>query len=181
MSVVRFDLVDTLGRITLTSPPYNYVSVQFNTDLAAAVHDASDSGIRALLVQAEGPNFSVGGAVDEWAGKSYRWFRTFIAEITSTYRAIEALEIPVVAAVRGQAVEVASSWRCRRTLSSPPITPSCGARRSPGPTAAGRRLPTPGQSDRAFCRAPHGHARRTDPGHHDPRGRRRHRARRSTR
>jgi len=104
VSAVRFDIVDTLGRITLTSPPYNYVSVQFNTDLAAAVHDASDSGIRALLVQAEGPNFSVGGAVDEWAGKSYRWFRTFIAEITSTYRAIEALEIPVVAAVRGQAV-----------------------------------------------------------------------------
>ena len=104
MSVVRFNIVDTLGRITLASPPYNFVSAQFNTDLAAAVHDASDSDIRALLVQAEGPNFSVGGAVDEWAGKSYSWFRTFIAEVTNTYRAIEALEIPVVAAVRGQTV-----------------------------------------------------------------------------
>jgi enoyl-CoA hydratase/carnithine racemase len=102
VSAVRFDIVDTLGRITLTSPPYNFVSAQFNTDLAAAVHDASDSEIRALLVRAEGPNFSVGGAADEWAGKSYSWFRTFIAEVTNTYRAIEALQIPVVAAVRGK-------------------------------------------------------------------------------
>jgi enoyl-CoA hydratase/carnithine racemase len=102
VSVVRFDIVDTLGRITLTNPPYNFVSAQFNTDLAVAVHDASDSEIRALLVRAEGPNFSVGGAADEWADKSYNWFRTFIAEVTNSYRAIEALEMPVVAAVRGQ-------------------------------------------------------------------------------
>jgi enoyl-CoA hydratase/carnithine racemase len=102
VSVVRFDIVDTLGRITLTSPPYNFVSAQFNTDLAAAVHEASDSEIRALLIRAEGPNFSVGGAAHEWPGKSYSWFRTFIAEVTNTYRAIEALQIPVVAAVRGK-------------------------------------------------------------------------------
>ena len=43
MSTVRFDIVDTLGRITLTSPPYNFVGAQFNTDLAAAVHEASGS------------------------------------------------------------------------------------------------------------------------------------------
>ena len=66
------------------------------------MHEASDSDIRALLIQAEGPNFSVGGAADEWPGKSYSWFRTFIAEVTNTYRAIEALQIPVVAAVRGK-------------------------------------------------------------------------------
>jgi len=102
VSTVRFDIVDTLGRITLTSPPYNFVSAQFNTDLAAAVHEASGSEIRALLIQAEGPNFSVGGAKDEWPGKSHSWFRTFIAEVTNTYRAIEALQIPVVAAVRGK-------------------------------------------------------------------------------
>jgi enoyl-CoA hydratase/carnithine racemase len=101
VSTVRFDIVDTLGRITLTSPPYNFVGAQFNTDLATAVHEASDSDIRALLIQAEGPNFSVGGAADEWPGKSYSWFRTFIAEVTNSYRAIEALQIPVVAAVRG--------------------------------------------------------------------------------
>ena len=97
VSTVRFDIVDTLGRITLTSPPYNFVSAQFNTDLAAAVHEASGSEIRALLIQAEGPNFSVGGAADEWPGKSYSWFRTFIAEVTNSYRAIEALQIPVAA------------------------------------------------------------------------------------
>jgi enoyl-CoA hydratase/carnithine racemase len=100
VSTVRFDIVDTLGRNTLTSPPYNFVGAQFNTDPATAVNEASD--IRALLIQAEGPNFSVGGAADEWPGKSYSWFRTFIAEVTNSYRAIEALQIPVLAAVRGK-------------------------------------------------------------------------------
>ena len=74
MSVVRFDIVDTLGRITLTSPPYNFVSAQFNTDLAAAVHEASDSEIRALLIRAEGPNFSVGGAAHECPARATAGF-----------------------------------------------------------------------------------------------------------
>ena len=41
MSTVRFDIVDTLGRITLTSPPYNFVSAQFNTCLLYT-SDAAD-------------------------------------------------------------------------------------------------------------------------------------------
>jgi hypothetical protein len=45
---------------------------------------------------------SEGGAVHEWPGKSYNWFRTFVAELTNSYRAIEARRIPVVVAVRGQ-------------------------------------------------------------------------------
>jgi len=57
------------------------------------VHEASDSDIRALLIQAEGPNFSVGGAADEWPDKSHSWFRTFIAEVTNRYRAIEAQSV----------------------------------------------------------------------------------------
>ena len=87
------------------------------------MHEASGSDIRALLIQAEGPNSSFGGAADEWPDKSYSWFRTFIAEVTNSYRAIEALQIPVVAAVAARRAEVALSWRCRRTLSSSPITP----------------------------------------------------------
>jgi enoyl-CoA hydratase/carnithine racemase len=102
VSTVRFELEDSLGRIVLASPPFNFVSAQFNSDLIAAVHDAADSDIHALLIHAEGPNFSVGGAVHEWPGKSYNWFRTFVSEVTSSYRAIESLRIPVVVALRGQ-------------------------------------------------------------------------------
>jgi enoyl-CoA hydratase/carnithine racemase len=103
VSAVRFEQDDGLGRIVLASPPFNFVSAQYNNDLIAAVHDAAESDIRALLIHAEGPNFSVGGAVHEWPGKSRNWFRTFVAEVTSSYRALEALPFPVVAAIRGQA------------------------------------------------------------------------------
>ena len=91
VSTVRFDQEDSLGRIVLASPPYNFVSAQYNADLITAVHEASDSEVRALLICAEGPNFSAGGAVHEWPDKTYRWFRTFVAEVTNSYRAIEAL------------------------------------------------------------------------------------------
>jgi enoyl-CoA hydratase/carnithine racemase len=102
VSAVRFEQDDSLGRIVLASPPFNFVSAQYNNDLIAAVHAAAESDIRALLIHAEGPNFSVGGAVHEWPGKTHNWFRTFVAEVTRSYRDLEALRIPVVAAIRGQ-------------------------------------------------------------------------------
>ncbi|HEX8891744.1 MAG TPA: enoyl-CoA hydratase-related protein, partial [Terriglobales bacterium] len=37
----------------------------------------------------------------EWLGKDANWFRTFIAELNQTYRALEALRVPTLAAVQG--------------------------------------------------------------------------------
>ena len=104
MTVVRFERDGNLGRIVLSSPPHNFVSDEYNSDLVCAVREAGESEIRALLIEAEGPNFSRGGAAHEWPGKSYNWFRTFVTGVTASYRAIEALEVPVVAAVRGEVI-----------------------------------------------------------------------------
>jgi enoyl-CoA hydratase/carnithine racemase len=49
------------------------------------------------------PHFSFGGEVREWPGKDINWFRTFVAEVNHSYRAIEALRVPTVAAVQGVA------------------------------------------------------------------------------
>lgn len=103
MSVIRFERDGDLGSIVLCSPP-NWLTHQFSDDLAAAVHQAGESNIRALLIRAEGEHFSVGGAVYEWPDKDERWFRTFVGEVNSSYRTIEALPVPVVAAVRGSAM-----------------------------------------------------------------------------
>lgn len=103
MGTVRFERVNALGRIVLTDPPFNFVGAQYTGDLTQAVHDAADSDIRALLIESEGPNFSVGGAAHEWPDKSDRWFQTFVREVTAAYRAIEALSVPVVCAIRGEA------------------------------------------------------------------------------
>jgi len=54
-----------------------------------------------VLVRAGGPNFSVGGDVREWPGKDINWFRTFVAEVNQSYRALEALRVPTICAVQG--------------------------------------------------------------------------------
>jgi enoyl-CoA hydratase/carnithine racemase len=57
-----------------------------------------------LVVSSEGgEDFSFGGEVREWPGKHTDWFRTFIAEVNASYRALEILRVPTVAAVRGAA------------------------------------------------------------------------------
>ncbi len=102
MNVVRFERDGDVGSIVLSNPPHNWLSRQFADDLTDAVHQAGESDIRALLIRAEGPNFSHGGAVFDWRPEEdRRWFRTFVGEVNTAYRTIEALPIPVVAAVRG--------------------------------------------------------------------------------
>jgi enoyl-CoA hydratase/carnithine racemase len=100
---IRFERQNTIGRIVLANPPYNRLDLQFSGCLRQAVHDASESDIRVLVVQAEGPHFSFGGEVREWPGKDVNWFRTFVAEVNQSYRAIEALRVPTIAAVQGVA------------------------------------------------------------------------------
>ncbi len=101
MSTVRFEHAGAVGHIILAAPPLNRVDRKFPENLALAVRAASESSIRALVIRAEGPNFSLGGDVREWPGKDINWFRTFVAEVHAAYRAIDALRIPTVASVRG--------------------------------------------------------------------------------
>lgn len=101
MKSIRFERRGNVGNIVLANPPYNRIDQQYAVSLREAVLAASQSDIRALLVRAEGPNFSMGGEVREWPGKDINWFRTFVAEVNASYRAIEALRVPTVAAVRG--------------------------------------------------------------------------------
>jgi len=98
---IRFERQDAVGRIVLANPPYNRLDLQFSECLRQAVHDASESDIRVVVIQAEGPHFSFGGEVREWPGKDVNWFRTFVAEVNLSYRAIEALRVPTIAAVQG--------------------------------------------------------------------------------
>jgi enoyl-CoA hydratase/carnithine racemase len=101
MQTVRFERDNTVGRIVLANPPFNRLDLRFSECLRQAVHDASESDIRVVLVKAEGPHFSFGGEVREWPGKDINWFRTFVAEVNLSYRAIEALRVPTIAAVQG--------------------------------------------------------------------------------
>ena len=101
MNTVSFDRVDSIGTLLLANPPHNWLNAEYSVRLREAVHEASESDIRVLVVKAEGPNFCFGGEVREWPDKDLNWFRTFVAEVNASYRAIEALRIPTIASVRG--------------------------------------------------------------------------------
>ena len=101
MKTIRFERQNAIGRIVLANPPYNRLDLKFSECLREAVHEASESDIRVLVVQAEGPHFSFGGEVREWPGKDVNWFRTFVADVNLSYRTIESLRVPTIAAVQG--------------------------------------------------------------------------------
>src|ERR1700721_4709037 len=103
MTTIRFERDGAIGNIVLANPPFNRLDRRFAEALRIAVHRASESDIRVLVVAAEGPHFSFGGEVREWPGKEVNWFRTFVAEVNLSYRAIEALRLPTIAAVQGVA------------------------------------------------------------------------------
>jgi hypothetical protein len=103
MAAVRFQLEGSVGHIVLSNPPKNLVGSAFAVDLRSALQAASKSDIRVLLVRAEGPNFGAGGDVSDFLKMDFDSWRTFIADVNSAYRSIEALMIPTIAAVRGTA------------------------------------------------------------------------------
>src|SRR5258707_14970790 len=103
MTTIRFERDGAVGSIVLANPPFNRLDLRFSAALRSAVRQASESNIRVLILRAEGPHFSFGGEVREWPGKDVNWFRTFVAEINASYRAIEALRVPTVASVQGAA------------------------------------------------------------------------------
>lgn len=103
MKTIRFERDGAVGAIVLANPPLNRLDVRYAACLRDAVHEASESDVRVLVVRSEGPNFSLGGEVREWPGKDVNWFRTFVQEVNLSYRAIEALRVPTVCAVQGLA------------------------------------------------------------------------------
>src|SRR5262249_14595989 len=101
MKTIRFERQGSIGRIILANPPYNRLDLEFSHCLRDAVHEASSSDIRALVISSEGEDFSFGGEVREWPGKHIDWFRTFVAEVNASYRALEILRVPTVAGCKG--------------------------------------------------------------------------------
>ena len=101
MTAIRFERDGAIGHIVLANPPFNRLDLRFAEALRAAVRRAGESDIRVLVVRAEGPHFSFGGEVREWPGKDVNWFRTFVADVNASYRAIEMLKIPTLAVVQG--------------------------------------------------------------------------------
>src|SRR5262249_42563200 len=64
MTKARFTLHDELGELVIADPPLNLFSLELARDLARATDEARESKARAILVRAEGENFSAGANVE---------------------------------------------------------------------------------------------------------------------
>ena len=91
MPLATFQEDDRLGEIVIDSPPLNLFSADLLADLRAAVDQAADSDIRALLLRAEGDDFSAGADVSIFIGLDEARAAELETTVVSLIAAIEDL------------------------------------------------------------------------------------------
>jgi enoyl-CoA hydratase/carnithine racemase len=101
MSKVRFETSDAVGLITLANPPLNLFDLDLIDDLRAAVNQAQQHPLRALIVRAEGKNFSGGANVAIFKDKTAEEARERFTSHLRMIADLEELPFPTIAAVRG--------------------------------------------------------------------------------
>jgi enoyl-CoA hydratase/carnithine racemase len=101
MAKAEFRLEGDVGEIVIADPPLNLFGMELARDLASATDDASGSDARAILVRAEGDNFSAGANVEIFLDRDEAAARELIGEFMPAIRRFAEIEVPTVAAVQG--------------------------------------------------------------------------------
>lgn len=101
---VSFSRKGSIGFITLHRPPENRANRKLVADLGDAVREAALSDVRALIVNAEGDNFCMGGDFREWPEyDSYQKRKERWQFSNGVLSVLENLTIPTIASVHGRA------------------------------------------------------------------------------
>jgi enoyl-CoA hydratase/carnithine racemase len=98
---VHLQVDGNVGILTLDNPRSNLVTRKVTHDLGIAVEAAENSGIRALLVRGNGPNFCAGANVKIFKDVSARRARNAFSRDIPALQRLENLPYPVVCAVQG--------------------------------------------------------------------------------
>jgi len=101
MPKASFTLDGDVGEIVIADPPLNLFGLELSRDLARAAGEARDSAARAVLIRAEGDNFSAGANVEMFLDRDEAAARELIEEFLPVIRSFAAIEVPTVAAVQG--------------------------------------------------------------------------------
>jgi enoyl-CoA hydratase/carnithine racemase len=101
MPKAQFELEGDAGEIVIADPPLNLFDLELARDLAKATDEARESGARAILVRAEGDNFSAGANVEIFLDRDEAAARELIEEFMPAIRRFAQLDVPTVAAVQG--------------------------------------------------------------------------------
>ncbi len=102
MPLVTFQRDDQLGEIVIDSPPLNLFGGDLLADLQAAINEAAESDIRALMVRAEGDDFSAGADASVFSGLDEAHAGELETTVLSLIAAIENLPFPTLALIHGQ-------------------------------------------------------------------------------
>ncbi len=90
MPLVTFKQQDQLGEIVIDNPPLNLFNANVLSDLRSAVDQAAHSDIRAVLVRAEGSDFSAGADVSVFTDLDQAGANELEETVLSLIAAIEA-------------------------------------------------------------------------------------------
>jgi enoyl-CoA hydratase/carnithine racemase len=101
MTKASFRLDGNLGEIVIADPPLNLFGLELIRDLARAAGEARDSSARAVLMRAEGDNFSAGANVELFLDRDEDAARELLEEFMPLIRRFAAIEVPTLAAVQG--------------------------------------------------------------------------------
>jgi enoyl-CoA hydratase/carnithine racemase len=101
MATVRFSVEGDVGEIVLADPPLNLFGLELARGLAEAAAAARDSSARAILIRAEGDNFSAGANVEMFLDRDESAARELIDEFMPAIRLFAEIEVPTLAVVQG--------------------------------------------------------------------------------
>jgi enoyl-CoA hydratase/carnithine racemase len=104
VSLVEYAAEDAVAVLTLNRPPVNALSGELVADLEAAIADAGDPAIRAVVLTGA-PHFAAGADISEFKASMDSGTGGVLAErLSAAVLALEHLAKPVFAAVRGFAL-----------------------------------------------------------------------------
>jgi enoyl-CoA hydratase/carnithine racemase len=101
MSHLTCTVEHRVATLVLNNPPQNRIDEQMADELAAALDAVGRSDARAVLLRADGPDFSFGGDIVPWPDTDVRELRTLFERYMSVFNQLERLPLPVIAAVHG--------------------------------------------------------------------------------
>jgi enoyl-CoA hydratase/carnithine racemase len=97
--LTRLDRDGDLGVLVIDEPPLNLFGRKLIGDVVDAVGEAEKSGVRALLVRAEGEVFTGGADVHVFDGLEPHQSREFTADLLRLTHRLEDMPIPTIACV----------------------------------------------------------------------------------
>jgi len=104
-TVLRTQEDDGVSCLFLKNPPVNALSRAVLAELGRHLADlTSETGVRAVVLAGDGPNFSAGADLKEMASIDPAEAPGLLRDALATYRRLAELPVPTVAAVHGFAV-----------------------------------------------------------------------------